>query len=779
MMKTKLTDNVSKLTKVDGTKIFLIGLIIFIIILSLVITAPTSHQSQITLAFTLFIITLFLIKYQNEYIKLMIILFGLIISLRYFYWRTFNTLNLDEGFLNAFLSVLLYLAELYSIIILLLGSFISLRLLNRESIPITKREEYPTVDVFIPTYNEPVEIVKVTALAAVSMDYPPEKFNVYILDDGGTAQKLSDPDPEKRKENIERARQLKEFVQQVGGNLHYLTRERNLHAKAGNINEALKKTNGELILILDCDHVPAEDFLKRTVGFFNQYPNMFLVQTPHSFYNPDPLEKNLGIFRIVPSEADMFYKHIQKGLDFWGASFFCGSAAILRRKYLEEVGGIQGSTITEDAETALELHARGYDSGYYARPMVYGLQPETFSAFIVQRTRWAQGMIQIFLLKNPLLKKGLKWYQKLSYLNANVFWFFGFARFIFLIAPVLYPILGVRIYNASLEDSLTYAIPHFVFSILVSYYLYARTRWNFFSEIYEAIQSIFILPAIISVIISPRKPTFKVTPKGENLEEEFLTPFYKPVYILFHIIVLSFFFSIYRWINFPDERGTIVVVIFWQIFNFLILGLGISVLLEKPQRRKAFRIPSNDESFVYITDKRLTFSGKVRDISLTGVWVETDQDITDYLSDVRDGNIRVMIKDIDNVAFYLEAVVVNANSKNIRAKFSSNNTPEDIIKLVKVVYSNSSRWEIFREELTMGPVRTFLFLLSLFFKTFKKSYKVATAEFIREIREINYTKIIISITSNTVHMIKYVATTFSKIASTGGTDENIQRKGTR
>lgn len=732
-------------------------LFILLLFLGLIIISPSTHEAQITLATTLFFITLFLLHKKTELVKLVIIFFGIIISLRYFWWRTFNTLNLDEGLLNATFSILLYLAELYSITILLLGSFISLRLLEREPIPVEKREDYPTVDVFIPTYNEPPEIVITTALAAASMDYPQEKFKVYILDDGGTAQKLNDPDPDRRRENYERAMQLKKFVEDYNGNIYYLTRERNLHAKAGNINEALKKTNGDLVLILDCDHVPAEDFLKRTVGFFNRYPKLFLVQTPHSFYNPDPIEKNLGIFKIAPSEADMFYKHIQKGLDFWSASFFCGSAAILRRKYLNEVGGIQGTTITEDAETALELHSRGYDSAYYARPMIYGLQPETFSAFVVQRTRWAQGMIQIFLLKNPLLKKGLRWYQKLSYLNANIFWFFGFARFIFLIAPVLYPILGVKIYNASLEDAMVYAIPHFIFSVMVSYYLYSKVRWNFFSEIYEAIQSIFILPAIVSVILSPRKPTFKVTPKGENLEEEFLTPFYKPVYILFHIIVISFFFSVYRWINFPDERGTVLVVLFWQIFNFFILGLGISILLEKPQRRKAFRVPSNDEAFVFTENH--TFSGRVRDISLTGIWIETDQDITEYLKLIRDNHIKVMIKDLDNIAFYLDAKVVNANSKNIRAQFLKTNELVNIAKLVKVVYADSSRWEIFREELTMGPIRTSIFLTKLFFKTFSKSYTVATKEFLKEMKQIDYK----SLLYNMVNLpFKYIKTLFSQ-----------------
>jgi len=435
----------------------------------------------------------------------------------------------------------------------------------------------------------------------------------------------------------------------------------------------------------------------------------------------------------VPSEADMFYKHIQKGLDFWSASFFCGSAAILRRKYLQEVGGIQGTTITEDAETALELHSLGYDSAYYSRPMVYGLQPETFSAFIVQRTRWAQGMIQIFLLKNPLFKKGLKWYQKLGYLNANIFWFFGFARFVFLIAPILYPMLGAQIYNANMQEAASYAIPHFIMSIFLSYYLYAKVRWNFFSEIYEAIQSIFILPAIISVILSPRKPTFKVTPKGENLEEEFLSPFYKPVYLLFNLIVISFFFSFYRWVNYPDERGTVLVVLFWQIFDLFILGIGISVLRERPQRRRAFRIPAKDDVIVYT--KSQVFSGKVRDISLTGIWVETDQDITDYLSEVRDHLIEFVIMDVRGLPFVLKGRVVNANSKNIRAQFEAN-TLEDYRKLTEVVYADSSRWEIFREEREMNPIQTTIFLTKIFIENFTIAYKMATAEFINEIKDL-------------------------------------------
>ncbi|RUM50265.1 MAG: cellulose synthase catalytic subunit (UDP-forming) [Hydrogenothermus sp.] len=730
----------SGILKENKEKLAKIFVVFLFSVYGLFIIAQTSTLNQLIISLLLVGVILFLFKKKTEYVKLIIILTGIFITLRYFYWRTFNTINTDNP-INFMLSFLLYFAEFYSILIALLGGFIALRLLERKEVPITleDKEKLPTVDIFIPTYNEPVDVVKITALAATALDYPKEKFKVYILDDGGTKQKLNDPDIKKREENRKRAQALKDFVKSVGGNLYYLTREKNEHAKAGNINEALKKTKGDLILILDCDHIPTQDFLRNTVGFFLKYPKLFLVQTPHSFQNPDPIEKNLEIFRKIPTENDMFYKFIQKGLDFWSSSFFCGSAAVLRRKYLEEIGGIQGQTITEDAETALELHSRGLDSAYYGKKMVYGLQPETFASFIVQRSRWAQGMVQIFLLKNPLFKRGLKWYQKISYINSSFFWFFGIARAIFLLAPVFFLFFGAKIYDASLDEVLAYAVPHFIASVFVANYLYARVRWNFFSELYEALQSLFILPAILSVLLNPRKPTFKVTPKGENLEEEFLSPFYKPIYILFNITLISFFFAIYRWIEYPDERGTIVVVLFWQTFNFLVLALGVIAMREKPERRRAYRIPAQDKVFVYVGS--LTFSGRIKDVSLTGIWVETDQDLTHYLDKVRDANVKFLIKDIRGLTFSVEGKVVNANVKNIRATFVNTEDINFFRKLVEVVYAQSTKWEYFIPEKEASPFESLVFLTKLAVSNFTEAYKKATIEFIKEIRQFVFQKL--------------------------------------
>ena len=100
----------------------------------------------------------------------------------------------------------------------------------------------------------------------------------------------------------------------------------------------------------------------------------------------------------------MFYGIIQRGLDKWNAAFFCGSAAVLRREALDDTDGFSGVSITEDCETAIELHARGWKSVYVDKPLIAGLQPATFASFIGQRSRWAQGMMQILRFRFPLLQ---------------------------------------------------------------------------------------------------------------------------------------------------------------------------------------------------------------------------------------------------------------------------------------------------------------------------------------------------------------------------------------
>ena len=519
----------------------------------------------------------------HGYIRVFAVLLTVFTSTRYMLWRVQETVPLDAP-VGALFGLTLFGAELYGYVILLLSVFLCTDVIDRKpALAPLLPERTPSVDVFIPTYNEDEELLEVTIRAALAMDYPPSRLNVHVLDDGGTDQKCADPDPAKRAAAQSRRRALKALCAETGAAYH--TRAKNTHAKAGNINAALPDTSGDLILILDADHVPSPEFLRRTVGYFVDDPKLFLVQTPHFFLNPDPVERNLGTFERMPGENEMFYSVIQRGLDALNGSFFCGSAAVLRRKPLEEVGGVLGESITEDAETALELHARGYSSAYVARPMVAGLAPETFAGFIDQRMRWAQGMVQIMLLKNPLFKRGLSLPQRLCYLNSCFYWFFPMARLVFVLAPLLYILLGVQLVDAQASEFVAYGAPHVVGALLLSATLFGRVRWLFASELYELVQSVHCTAAILQVFRNPRAPKFVVTPKGERLEQTFISELAGPFYWLTALVVVGQVVGAVRMIQDPAQAGMMAILLVWNTFHLALLLGALGVVYERTQRR--------------------------------------------------------------------------------------------------------------------------------------------------------------------------------------------------
>jgi cellulose synthase (UDP-forming) len=552
--------------------------------------------------------------------RLMIIIAGVLLMLRYMAWRAMYTLVSDD-WISTIAAFMLYGAEIYSVVLGLLGATVNAMLLERRRLTtadLPAGTALPSVDVMIPSYNEEASLLEVTLRAAVIMRYPANLLRVHLLDDGGTDQKVEDPDPAKAAAALHRRQELQALCARLG--VHYHTRPRNEHAKAGNINHALQETDGDLIAIFDADHIPTIDFLDRTVPWTVLDEKVFLVQTPHFIISPDPIDRNmLSSFRRMPAENDMFYHTEQKGLDFWDAAYFCGSAALLRRRHLDEVGGIAGETITEDCETTLALHRKGYKSVYVAQPMVSGLAPETFADFIVQRMRWAQGMTQILLLKRPFLTPGLSWHQRLGYMAVMVFWLFPFARLMFIAAPVLYLVFGLAVYNATLIQILAFALPHLIASYMISDVLYGRTRWPLVSELYEVVQSVFLLQAVVKVFFNPRKPSFVVTPKGSTLEHEFISPLARAFYIACFLLFLAFLGGLYRLETEPGTRALTVVVMAWNFFNFLTVFASLGALVEHRQVRSAPRMPGYQEGWLTTETGEPIGSCMIDDMSAGGV----------------------------------------------------------------------------------------------------------------------------------------------------------------
>lgn len=681
--------------------------------------AVITVHTQIVVAVTVICTFLVLKQFNNiETVRVLFLILAAFLSVDYFYWRTFTTLGYNDPVSFTF-ALLLYFAEVYGFVVYILSIFVNIDPLDRQPAPLPDDESlYPTVDVMIPSYNEEPELLEVTLLSCLQMVYPKAKFTVYLLDDGGTEQRCNAEDPVMANAARSRRKNLTALCDKLGA--VYLTRARNLHAKAGNINNGLEHSSGDLVVIFDADHAPTEDFLQNTVGVFLKDPKMFLVQTPHFFVNPDPIEKNLQTFTQMPGENEMFYKVIQRGLDYWNSAFFCGSAAVLRRKYLMQIGGISGDTITEDAETALALHAKGYNSAYIGRPMISGLSPETLGGFVGQRIRWAQGMIQIFLLKNPLLIPGLTIPQRLCYFSSCFFWFFAYARIVFMLAPLCFLFFGLKIYNANFIDFAAYCLPHLFAVFLVSDFLFGHVRWSFVSELYELMQSVYTLPAIGKVFLNPRAPKFNVTAKGETLGKDYISPLAKPFYILLLLNIAAIVFGVIRFFEFNglnghvDERFPTVVTMAWAVFNVIILLASMGALLERRQRRATPRMPAQDVVKVRLGEKM--YLGKLRDVSISGVSIDIDaayetlfpaDTVADFVVESSPG-----FKELP-----LNFIVRNSRSQggvlSLGVQFQHVDLDE-MKRKVKLVTGSSERWIDFQtaRERRIGVMRSAFFLVT-------------------------------------------------------------------
>ena len=517
-------------------------------------------------------------------VRLLLILGTTFLSLRYLIWRGSESLPLESGLPSAICGLILFLAECHVFIVGTLGQLPYLKRIQRRSPPLpAEASQLPDIDVYITTYDEDPELLKTTVIAATQLRYPSEKLHVHVLDDGGTQEKLHQPNGEQRQAAFSRAQRIKDIASRYGA--HYLAREKNRHAKAGNLNDALQHTNGKFIVVLDCDHVPAADFIEKTLGFFLEDEKLFLVQTAHNFVTPDPLERNLLTGANSPAENEKFYHAIMPGLDYWGTAFFCGSAAMLRRSALHDIGGFSTETVTEDAETSLNAFSRGYTSVYLDIPLISGLQPETFSGFIQQRSRWALGMWQIFLLKNPWRLKGLSFVQRLMYTNFSLFWGFPVSRLCLMLMPMIALLWGVALAETTVPDALSYCAPALVGSLITGQYIYGRFRWPFITQLYEVIQAVHLTGSELKFLVNIRATKFLVTPKTEILEQDFISSLAKPFYFLIGLCTAALAAGVIRIINEPAHSDMLLFIGFWTLTDFIFLLCALGVTLERRQRR--------------------------------------------------------------------------------------------------------------------------------------------------------------------------------------------------
>ena len=278
------------------------------------------------------------------------------------------------------------------------------------------------VDVFIPTYNENVVMLRRTVLAAMHIRYPHE---TWLLDDGNRAE-------------------VKAIADELG--CRYIARTKNIHAKPGNLNNALKYAIGDFIAIMDADFVAQINFLDRMLGYFSDADVAF-VQCPQSYYNITAFQyRSENRDRYLWHDEGPFYDVLQPGRDYWNATSSCGTSVVYRRSAILDIGGFAPETVTEDMHTAVRLHKRGYKSVYHPEPLAFGVAPNDLAEYAKTRHRWGQGNIQGLRCEGVPFSRGLTLMQRICYLQLGLMYLEGWQRLILYLAPPfilmtgLYPI---------------------------------------------------------------------------------------------------------------------------------------------------------------------------------------------------------------------------------------------------------------------------------------------------------------------------------------------------
>jgi cellulose synthase (UDP-forming) len=414
-----------------------------------------------------------------------LLFFNLLMTIFYFSWWL-NPANSD----NKILYSLLFLGEIYHVF-MAITFWHTINPGKEKRIHFNKETNFfPTVDIFITVCGEPTEIIRQTAQAAIRMDYPNSK--VYLLNDGFVAKKDNWKDVEKVAKELE---------------IGCITRRIKGGAKAGNINHALQKTKGEIVVIFDADMVPKNEFLKKLIPYFKD-KNVGFVQSPQYYKN----WQNNTITAGAWAQQEFFFGPIMKGKEKYNASFICGTNFAIRRTALMEVGGMQENNIAEDFLTSLLVHAKGWKSYYVNEVLCEGLAPEDMLSYYKQQLRWARGSLEIVFTKNnPFFHKGLNWHQKLEYLSSAMYYFNGLIMLIDLIMPIIFLFFGIRPVAASSTSFALFFVP-FIFLNLYTLRLASANQITFRALSFTQSSWTLQLLALRSILLK-QNMKFEVTSK--------------------------------------------------------------------------------------------------------------------------------------------------------------------------------------------------------------------------------------------------------------------------
>jgi glycosyltransferase involved in cell wall biosynthesis len=449
------------------------------------------------------------------------------------------------------------------------------------------------VDVYVCTYDEPVEVVMATLAGCRALTYP---HTTYLLDDGGRPE-------------------MEEIATLAGA--EYLTRPDNAHAKAGNLNAALPRTDGDLVFVLDADHVPMPDALDALVGYFDD-ERMAIVQTPHDFFNHDSVQH----YVVGRHEQSLFYRVICPGKDRHGAAYWCGSAALINRKALLEIDGVATETIAEDFHTTIRLLRHGWRSRYHDEVLVQGLAPHDLDGYLLQRDRWARGNLAVFTLpESPLRAKTMSPKQRLSFLASLLAYLAPPMRLLLLLT------LGVVLWTGELPMKISIValaalwVPYIALNFGAGAAL-ARGYMRIPESAHYELLTMEIYVRALRCAILPGHTAFKVTPKQGRDGGGFAA--LRKLHLVLFCTVLLAAGTLMRFLDLagvgplPDLPGIAAVVVpLLGLYELRRLLATSSAVARRRQRRLVYRFEGDAEAHLYSADAHTP--ARLVDASAAGV----------------------------------------------------------------------------------------------------------------------------------------------------------------
>jgi cellulose synthase (UDP-forming) len=494
-------------------------------------------------------------------------------------WRVSETLPPLTLSQDAIWSYLFVFFEILSAVSSMLLFFMLSRTVDRTTQAtrdgIWVRSRSKRVDLLIATYNEEEAILERTIIGAQSQDY--DNYRVLVLDDG-------------------RRDWLRDLCERrkVG----YIARSNNEHAKAGNINNALRQLAneepGEFVAILDADFVLQPEFLSRALALFRD-EEVGCVQTPQHFFNPDPLQHGFGAASTWPDEQRFFFDVLLASKDAWGVAFCCGTSSITRREALEQVGGFPTESVTEDMLLSLKLKEAGWKTVYLNERLSMGLAPEGVSEYITQRGRWCLGFMQIARSRWGVLGSAtLPALDRISLFDAFLYWGASFPfRILCLIAPIMYGLTGLAVINADAQGVLDHYAPSICTPVVVLAWI---TRGRVMPIVTDAAQLLVCVDAMKAAafgLIKPKGHEFKVTAKGGernrlNVQWRLIVRFLLPLLLATSGAVAYGTFDVFS----PAYGNRNAPVwLFWSYYNAIVIAVTIFTCIELPRPKiEGFRV---------------------------------------------------------------------------------------------------------------------------------------------------------------------------------------------